>query len=78
LWGKWQEDKVPELTKKWTAEDRKKEELRLSPVIKLIREMVDDTLPAMDRVMSDQRQLKFLSSGYTVRVHLEGEPDGDA
>jgi hypothetical protein len=77
LWGKWQEDKVPELTKKWTAEDRKKEELRLSPVIKLIREMVDDTLPAMDRVMSDQRQLKFPSSGYTVRVHLEVEPDGD-
>jgi hypothetical protein len=46
--------------------------------MKLISEMVDDTLPAMDRVMSDQRQLKFLSSGYTVRVHLEGEPDGDA
>jgi hypothetical protein len=46
--------------------------------MKLISEMVDDTLPAMDRVMSDQRQLKFPSSGYTVRVHLEGEPDGDA
>ena len=71
---------MPKLTKKWTAADRRKEELRLSPVIKLIREMVDDTLPAMDRVMSDRRQLKFPSSGYTWKENrmamLEPLPNG--
>jgi hypothetical protein len=49
LWGKWQKDTVPKLTKKWTAASRRKEELQLSPVIKLIIEMVDDMFPAMER-----------------------------